>query len=134
MSEVNWYSFGVLSSQYVCFAAVEQHLRKFFETKKSEKPLYTHSSSEEPPNFYAAGTGKPSPDSDKDNKKGILPPVSMAVGSGCPQQQGSINQLCAMIKTLGHNGLIVFSRDKKIPLNLMHQTISGYFCLLAEVF
>ncbi|XP_033368439.1 COMM domain-containing protein 3 [Parus major] len=45
---------------------------KLFETKKSEKPLYTHSDSEEPPNFSAAGIRKPNPDSDKDNKKGIL--------------------------------------------------------------
>lgn len=85
---------------------------QLFETKKSEKSLYTHSDSEEPPNFYAAGTGQPNPDSDKDNEKGILPPVSLAVRSSCPHQQGSKNQLHGMIKSLGHNGLIVVSRDK----------------------
>lgn len=97
----------------VSFTAEEQPLMKLFETKKKEKSLYTHSDSEEPPNFYATSTGKPNPDSDKDNKKGILPPVSMAARSSCPQQQGSVNQLRCMIKTLGHNDLIVVNRDKK---------------------
>lgn len=109
---------------------------KFFETKKCEKPLYTHSNSEDPPNFCAAGTGKPSPDSDKDNKKGILPSVSTAVRSSCPQQQGSINQLCAMIKTLGHNDLIVVSRDKKTPTQFKEPNNFSLFLpfVMAEVF